>query len=110
MPAAVAVAAAAAVVVVVVVVVAVGWATKSECFEGHAHPNSPKNYIRLLGGLLPIHSTRRRGAKGLVWGARGPFPPAAAMVVAVVTPVVLCVKATEKINKTLKLVVCYQKV
>jgi hypothetical protein len=23
---------------------------------------------------------RRRGAKGLVWGARGPFPPAAAMV------------------------------
>jgi hypothetical protein len=32
------------------------------------------------------------------------------MVVAVVTPVVLCVKATKKINKTLKLVVCYQKV
>ncbi len=53
---------------------------KSECFEGHAHPNSPKNYIRLLGGLLPIHSTRRRGAKDHVWGARGPFPPAAAMV------------------------------
>jgi hypothetical protein len=25
-------------------------------------------------------STRRRGAKGLVWGARGPFPPAVAMV------------------------------
>ena len=42
--------------------------------------NSPKSYIRLLGGLSPIHSTRRRGAKGLVWGARGPFPPAAAMV------------------------------
>ena len=86
MPAAVAVAAATAVVVVVVVVVAVGWATKSECFEGHAHPNSPKNYIRLLGVLLPIHSTRRRGAKGHVWGARGPFPPAAAMVVMVVLP------------------------
>jgi hypothetical protein len=34
----------------------------------------------LLGGLSPIHSTRRRGAKGLVWGARGPFLPAAAMV------------------------------
>jgi hypothetical protein len=31
-------------------------------------------------------------------------------VVAVVTPVVLCAKATEKINKTLKLAVCYQKV
>ncbi len=29
---------------------------------------------------------------------------------AVVTPVVLCAKATEKTNKTLKLVVCYQKV
>jgi hypothetical protein len=32
------------------------------------------------------------------------------MVVAVVMPVVLCAKATEKRNKTLKLVVCYQKV
>ncbi len=83
MPAAVAVAAATAVVVVVVVVVvviSVGWATKSEYFEGHAHLNSPKNYIRLLGVLLPIHSTRPRGAKGHVWGARRPFPPAAAMV------------------------------
>ncbi len=42
--------------------------------------NSPKSYIRLLGGLSPIHSMRRRGAKGLVWGTRGPFPPAVAMV------------------------------
>jgi hypothetical protein len=41
--------------------------------------NSPKSYIRLLGGLSPIHLTRRRRAKGLVWGARGPFPLAAAM-------------------------------
>jgi hypothetical protein len=45
-----------------------------------------------------------------MWGARGAFPPVAAMVVAVVTPVVLCAKATKKRNKTLKLVVCYQKV
>jgi hypothetical protein len=45
-----------------------------------------------------------------MWGARGPFLPAAAMVVAVVTPVVFCAKATEKRNKTLKLVVCYKKV
>jgi hypothetical protein len=30
-----------------------------------------------------------------MWGARGPFLPAAAMVVAVVTPVVFCAKATE---------------
>jgi hypothetical protein len=45
-----------------------------------------------------------------MWSARGAFPPAAAMVVAVVTPVVLCAKAIKKRNKTLKLVVCYQKV
>jgi hypothetical protein len=42
--------------------------------------NSPQKYLRLLGGLLPIHSTRRHGAQGLMWGARGPFPPATAMV------------------------------
>ncbi len=42
--------------------------------------NSPKKYIRLLGGLSPIHLMRQRGAQGLMWGARGPFLPAAAMV------------------------------
>ena len=42
--------------------------------------NSPKNYIHKLGGLSPIHSTRQRGAQGLMWGTRGPFPPVAAMV------------------------------
>jgi hypothetical protein len=42
--------------------------------------NSPKNYIPLLGGLSPIHSTCQRGAQGLMWGTRGPFLPAAAMV------------------------------
>jgi hypothetical protein len=41
--------------------------------------NSPKNYIRLLEGLLPIHSMRQHGAQGLMWGTRGPFLPAAAM-------------------------------
>jgi hypothetical protein len=41
--------------------------------------NSPKSYTCLLGGLSPIHSTRRCGAKGLVWGTRGPFSPAVAM-------------------------------
>jgi hypothetical protein len=77
-------------------------------FEGHTHPQSPpKIYIRKLGGLLPIHSMCRRGAQGLMWGTRGPFPPAAAMVVAVVMPVVLCAKATEilKNAKTLNVVV-----
>ena len=38
-----------------------------------------------------------------MWGARGAFPPAAAMVVAVVTPVVFCAKATEKCNKNTKI-------
>jgi hypothetical protein len=42
--------------------------------------NSPKNNIRLLGGLSPIHSTHWRGVLGLMWGTRGPFPPTAAMV------------------------------
>jgi hypothetical protein len=65
--------------------------------------NPPKNYIRKLGGLSPIHSTHRRKAQGLMWGARGPCPPAAAMVVAVVTPVVFCAKATEKRNKKTKI-------
>ncbi len=72
--------------------------------------NTPKNYIRKLGGLLPIHSMRRRRAQGLMWGARGQFPPAAAMIVAVVTPVVFCAKATEKRTKTLKLFGGCQKV
>ncbi len=38
-----------------------------------------------------------------MWGARGSFLPAAAMVVAVVTPVVFCAKASEKRNKNTKL-------
>jgi hypothetical protein len=65
--------------------------------------NPPKEYIRKLGGLSPIHSTHQRGARDLMWGARGPFLPAAAMVVAVVTPVVFCAKATEKRNKNTKI-------
>jgi hypothetical protein len=42
--------------------------------------NSPKNYIRLLGGLSSIHTSCQRGAQGLVWGTRGPFLPVAVMV------------------------------
>jgi hypothetical protein len=42
--------------------------------------NSPKNYNHLLGGLSTIHSTHWIGVQGLMWGTRGPFPPAAAMV------------------------------
>jgi hypothetical protein len=65
--------------------------------------NPPQNYIHYLGGLSPIHYKHWRGAQGLMWGARGEFPPAAAMVVAVVTPVVFCAKATEKCNKNTKI-------
>ncbi len=84
-------------------------AQTKECFEGHAHPQPPpKKYIRKPGGLSSIHLKPRRGAQGLMWGARGPFALAAAMVVAVVMPVVFCAKATKKCNKTLKLVVCKQ--
>ncbi len=45
----------------------------------------------------------RLGAPELMWGARGPFPPAAALVVAVVMPVMICAKATEKRNKNNKI-------
>ncbi len=65
--------------------------------------NPPPNYIRKLRGLSPIHSTRWCRAQALMWGARRPFLPAAAMVVAVVKPVVFCAKATEKRNKNTKI-------
>jgi hypothetical protein len=38
-----------------------------------------------------------------MWGARGAFLPAAAIVVAVVMPVVFCPKATGKRNKNTKI-------
>jgi hypothetical protein len=38
-----------------------------------------------------------------MWGARGPFLPAVATVVAVVMPVVFCAKANEKRNKNTKI-------
>jgi hypothetical protein len=44
-----------------------------------------------------------------MWGTRGPFPPAAAMVVAVVTPVVFCAKATVRQNKNTKISCLCQK-
>ncbi len=42
--------------------------------------NTPKHCICMLRGLLFIHLTHQCGAQGLMWGARGPFPPAVAMV------------------------------
>ncbi len=41
-------------------------------------------------------------AQGLMWGARGPFLPAAAMFVMVVTPIVFCAKATEILKNAKK--------
>jgi hypothetical protein len=55
----------------------------------HPHPPPPK-YIHKLGGRSPIYSMHRRIAQDLMWGTRGPFPLAVAIVVAVVTPVVFC--------------------
>jgi hypothetical protein len=43
-----------------------------------------------------------------MWGARGPFPLAAAMVVAVVMPVVFVIRLLKNAIKTLKLVVFKQ--
>jgi hypothetical protein len=68
-----------------------------------------QNYNRLLGGLLAIYLMHQCGAQGLVWGARGPFPPAAAMVVVVVMPVVFVLRLLKNAIKTLKFVVCEQK-
>ena len=43
--------------------------------------NPSKKCIGLLGGSSFINPTQRHGMKGLMWGARGQFLPAAAMVV-----------------------------
>ena len=43
--------------------------------------NPSKKHIGLLGGSSSINPTQRHGTKGLMWGARGQFLPAAAMVV-----------------------------
>jgi hypothetical protein len=75
-------------------------------FEGHSHPQQPPQKTRLLGELSDIHPTRWHGVQGLMWGTRGPFLPAAAIFVAVATPVVfvlICAKATEKCNKNTKI-------
>ncbi len=56
----------------------------SLCLEGYPPPDPGKKCNRLLGGLSSFNSTHWRGTKGLMWGARGLFLPAAAMVVMVV--------------------------
>jgi hypothetical protein len=74
-----------------------------ERFAGHTHPHPPQKYMCKLKGFSSIHSKHWRRAQGFMWGSRGPFPLAAAMVVAVVMPVVFCAKATEKSNRITKI-------
>ncbi len=52
--------------------------------------NTPKNYIRLLGGLLSVHSTCWCGAQGLMWGTRRLFLLTTTMIVVVVMPLMCC--------------------
>ncbi len=81
-------------------------------FEGHTHPQSPPK-IHPQAQRIVTHPFKvsAQSARPHVGHTREPFPPAAAMVVAVVMPVVFCAKATEILKnaiKTLKLVVCLQ--
>jgi hypothetical protein len=48
--------------------------------------NPHKKHIHLLGGLSPINPTCQRRTQGLLWGSKGPFPPAAAMVMRLLLP------------------------
>jgi hypothetical protein len=77
--------------------------TGTERFEGHTHPwPPPPNTSSSSGGCHP--SIRSIGAeqKASCGVLGGHFLLAAAMVVAVVMPVVFCAKATEKCNKNTK--------
>jgi hypothetical protein len=70
-------------------------AVTKEHFEGHTHPQSPPKIHLQAWRVVPHPFNVLARVQGLMWGGRGPFLPAAAMVVAVVTPVVCCAKATE---------------
>jgi len=55
-------------------------------FRGICPINPLKKHIHLLGGSSSINTTRWSGTQGILRGSRGPFPPAAAMVMMVVLP------------------------
>jgi hypothetical protein len=81
-----------------------------EPFEGHTHPQTlPKIHPQAWGVVIHPFEALAWSARPHMWGARGPFLPAVAMVVAVVTLFVFCAMATEKAIKSLKLAVCWQK-
>jgi hypothetical protein len=84
-----------------------------KCFEGHTHPQPPPKIHpqawRVVAHPFKVSGWSARPHVGCYY--RGPFPPAAAMVVVVVRPVVFCAKATKilkNVMKTLNLIVCYQ--
>jgi hypothetical protein len=78
-------------------------ARTNEHYEGHTPPPKP-NKLNLLAWGVVTHpfGMSVRSARPHV-GLRGPFPPAAGMVVVVVTPVVCCAMATEKYNRNTKI-------
>ncbi len=71
-------------------------------------PSTTQKLFPLAWGLSAIQLICWRGAQGLMWGTRGPFMPAAAMVVAAVTPVVFVLRLLRSAINTLKLVVWKQ--
>jgi hypothetical protein len=73
-----------------------------ERFEGRTHPQPPQKLHRLSQGVVPHPLEASAWSTRPHVGARGPFLPAAAMVVAVVMPVVFCAKATETCNENTK--------
>ncbi len=70
--------------------------------DSHTHPQHPQRitFARLEVVAHPLDASAWSASP--MWGTRGPFPSVAAIVVAVVTPVVFCAEATEKYNKNTK--------
>ncbi len=56
----------------------------SKCSRGEARSIFKEEHIPLFGGLSPIDPAHWRKIKGLQWGVRGVFLPAAVMVMVVI--------------------------
>ncbi len=67
------------------------------------HTLNPQKLHLLSQGVVAHPLEAAAQSAGLMWGTRGPFLPAVAMVVEIVMPVVFCAKATEKCNKNTKI-------
>jgi hypothetical protein len=63
-------------------------ASTFECFEGYTHHEHPQKLYQLAWGVAAHQFEGWHGAQGFMWGANGPFLLAAAVVVAVVMPIV----------------------